>query len=115
MQADRQRQLTARLALRMVPAALNYDKASCLDLFDRVVKLMAAYVESEKGKKLTDRPDLLMTRAVGEIAAVIAGRLFEWPGEPSLREAVVAFLAMTADDDPRTHELEGSKSHAKIG
>jgi hypothetical protein len=93
----------ARLVLRMVPAGLNYDKASYLDLFDQITKLMAAYVKSEKGKKLADSPDLLMARAVGEIAAFITG-------EPLLREPVVRYLATTVDDDPHTHEPEGDKS-----
>jgi hypothetical protein len=93
----------ARLTLRLVPAVLNYDKASFLDLFNRIAKLMAAYVSSEKGKKRAGSPDLLMTAAVGEIAAFSAG-------EPLLRDAVVRYLAATVDDDPHTNEPEGGKS-----
>jgi sRNA-binding protein len=94
----------ARLTLRMVPAVLNYDAASGRDFIGRITNLMAAYVNSEKGKKRAAMPHLLMTAAVGEIAAVIAG-------EPLLRDAVVRYFATTAvDDDPRTHEPESDKS-----
>src|SRR5262249_18730264 len=92
----------ARLTLRMVPVALNYDGASGRDLIDRISKLMAAYVDSEKGKKRADKPHLLMTAAVGEIAAFIAG-------EPLLRCGVVKSLGATVDDDPR----EGDKPQAE--
>jgi sRNA-binding protein len=93
----------AQLALRLVSAFLNDDGASCHDLIDRITKLIAAYVNSEKGKKRAGSPELLMTAAVGEIAAVIAG-------EPLLRDAAVRYAATTVDDDPRTHEPEGGKS-----
>jgi len=95
----------ARLALRMVPAVLNHDAANFRDIFDRITKLMAAYVD-KKGKELADRPDLLMMRTLGEMAAVIAG-------EPLLRDAVVRYLATTVDDDPHTHEPEGDKPQAE--
>jgi sRNA-binding protein len=97
----------ARLALRMVPAVLNYDAASVRDLIGRITNLMAAHVNSEKGKKRAAMPHLLMTAAVGEIVAVMAG-------EPLLRDAVVAYLATIVDDEPRTHEPEGGKSHTFV-
>src|SRR5262249_49694206 len=53
------------------------------------------------------KPDLLMTAAIGEVAMIIYS-------EPLLRDAVVRYLATTVDDDPRTHELEGGKSHTFV-
>jgi hypothetical protein len=87
----------------MVAAGVNHDGASVSDLLNRIADLMAAYVNSEKGKKHAGMPNLLMIAAVSEIAAVMTD-------EPLLRDAAVRYAATTVDSNPRTHEPEGDKS-----
>src|SRR5262249_9702157 len=63
----------ARLTLRLALAAQDYDDVSIHDHTNGIANLMAAYVNSEQGKKFADRPDLLLTRVVSVIATIIVG------------------------------------------